>query len=441
MESSENGKGGIDMKKRLTNNLSLKIISVVIAVCIWLFASNANDPVDIKSYAVKVNVINDEYIYNSGQTYQIADEDRTVMVYITGKSSVISNRTDITVEADMTQIVDKSTNPAYVPVQFKTVSGISAEDVNIIPKTIPVYIEDVKTKDFMVTVNTTGKQGSGYEIGECTPALEKISIRGPKSTINKIKSVVASVNVTGMMTDEIKKADLKIYDQNGTELTSDQLEYLTLFNIGEDRTIDVSVKLWRIVDNIKVKARYSGTPAYGYQVDKVTTTPETISVAGSEEALRRLKDNNNTIEIPSNLIDVSGLSQDVDASIKLNSLLKEEDGYKIPEELTQSVMVKVSILPYGSKEFEVKTSDIEVNDLGENLRLGFNQDTVTVRVKATQTELSSLTADQIKVSIDLKDKLAGEYTLPVTVTLPDGYEQVETTVTTVQLTKVENAIG
>ena len=293
----------------------------------------------------------------------------------------------------------------------------------------------------MVTVNTTGKQGSGYEIGECTPALEKISIRGPKSTINKIKSVVASVNVTGMMTDEIKKADLKIYDQNGTELTSDQLEYLTLFNIGEDRTIDVSVKLWRIVDNIKVKARYSGTPAYGYQVDKVTTTPETISVAGSEEALRRLKDNNNTIEIPSNLIDVSGLSQDVDASIKLNSLLKEEDGYKIPEELTQSVMVKVSILPYGSKEFEVKTSDIEVNDLGENLRLGFNQDTVTVRVKATQTELSSLTADQIKVSIDLKDKLAGEYTLPVTVTLPDGYEQVETTVTTVQLTKVENAIG
>ena len=138
---------------------------------------------------------------------------------------------------------------------------------------------------------------------------------------------------------------------------------------------------------------------------------------------------------------MSGLSQDVDASIKLNSLLKEEDGYKIPEELTQSVMVKVSILPYGSKEFEVKTSDIEVNDLGENLRLGFNQDTVTVRVKATQTELSSLTADQIKVSIDLKDKLAGEYTLPVTVTLPDGYEQVETTVTTVQLTKVENAIG
>ena len=54
--------------------------------------------------------------------------------------------------------------------------------------------------------------------------------------------------------------------------------------------VDVSVKLWRIVDNIKVTAGYSGTPAYGYQVDKITTTPETISVAGSEEALRKLKE-------------------------------------------------------------------------------------------------------------------------------------------------------
>ena len=49
--------------------------------------------------------------------------------------------------------------------------------------------------------------------------------------------------------------------------------------------------------------------------------------------------------------------------------------------------------------------------------------------------------EQIKMSIDLKDKLEGEYTLPVTVTLPEGYEQVETTVTTVQLTRVESTLN
>ena len=426
------------MKKKLTSNLTLKIVSVLIAVFIWLFASNASDPVNIKSYAVKVSVVNDDYIYNSGQTYQIEDEDRTVMVYITGKNSVISNRTDLTVEADMTQIVDKSVNPAYVPVQFKAVSGISMENVNIVPKTIPVYIEDVERKEFMITVTTTGKPGSGYEVGECIPSLEKISIEGPKSTINKIKSVVASINVAGLMTDEKKQAKLTLIDQDGEPLSADAKEYLKFYNVGDEREIDVSVKLWKVVNNIKVVADYSGSPAYGYQVDKITTTPEKISVAGSEEALKKLQENDNTIEIPANLIKVDGANQDLEASIKLNSLLKEEDGYKIPEALTQSVMVKVSILPYGSKEFEVKTSDIIINGLGDDLRLSFSQDTVTVRVKANERELETLTSDQIKISIDLKDKLAGEYTLPVAVTLPDGYEQVENTVTTVQLTKVEN---
>lgn len=429
------------MKKRLTSNLTLKIVSVLVAIFIWLFASNASDPVNIKSYAVKVSVVNDDYIYNSGQTYQIKDEDRTVMVYITGKNSVISNRTDITVEADMTQIVDKSVNPAYVPVQFKSVSGISMENVNIVPKTIPVYIEDVERKDFIITVQTKGKAGSGYEVGECTPSLEKITIEGPKSTVDKIKSVVASINVAGMMADEKRSATLDLIGQDDEKLTSDAMEYLKFYNVGDERMIDVSVKLWRVVNNIEVVADYSGTPAYGYQVDKITTTPEKISVAGSEEALKKLQENDNTVDIPANLINVDGANQDLEASIKLNSLLKEEDGYKIPESLTQSVMVKVSILPYGSKEFGVKTSDITVNGLGDDLRLSFSQDTVTVRVKANETELEALTADQIKISIDLKDKLAGEYTLPVTVTLPDGYEQVENTVTTVQLTKVENTSG
>lgn len=422
------------------NNITLKIVSILIAVLIWLFASNASDPVDIKGYSVKVNVVNDDYIYRSGQTYQIADADRTVMVYITGKKSVITNRNDIVVEADMTQIVDKNTSPAYVPVQFKTVSGISAEDVNIIPKTIPVQIENVKRKDFVITVNTDGKPGTGYEVGECIPSLEKISIEGPESTINKIKSVMVKIGVSGMNADDKRRGKLQVLDQNGVNLTDDALEYLTFYNISQDRMVDVSVKLWRIVDNIKVTADYSGTPAYGYQVDKITTTPETISVAGSEEALRKLKENNNTIEIPASQMNVEGLKQDLENNIKLSSLLKEEDGYKIPEDSTQSVMVKVSILPYGSKEFAVSTDDIKVIGLADNLRLSFSQDTVTVRVKANASELDALTESQIQASVDLTDRLEGEHTLPVNIVLPDGYELVESTVATVQLSKVENTI-
>ncbi|NCB91892.1 MAG: hypothetical protein EOM40_04870 [Clostridia bacterium] len=438
MENSEYGKGGADMKKRLTNNLTLKIISVLIAIVIWLFASGASDPIVIEDYAVRVTVQNDDYIYNADKTYQINDEDRTVMVYITGKRSVVSNRSDIVVEADMTQIVDMDTSPAYVPLQFKEVNGISTANVNIIPKTIPVSIEEVARKDFVITVNTSGTPATGYEIGESTASLERVTIQGPKTTINKIKSVVATIDVSGISRDTEKKARLTVLDQNGETLTEDAMEYLTFYNVGEERSVDVAVKLWRVQDEIRVEANYSGTPAYGYQVDKVTTTPEYISVAGSEEALKKLEEQNNTIEIPAELINVDGTSQDLEANIKLNTVLKEEDGYKIPADLTQSVLVKISILPYGSKEFAVSTSDITVNGLKDGLRLNFEQDTITVRVKATDAELMGLKTEDIKASIDLAGKEENEYTLPITINLPSGYEQVEDAVTTVQLTKIDN---
>lgn len=340
----------------------------------------------------------------------------------------------------MTQIVEmnKNSNRVYVPVQFKPVAGISMKDVQVYPKTVPVYIEEVESKDFVITVNTTGKPGTGYEIGECTPSLEKVRIQGPKSKIAIIKSVLATVNVTGVSSDTKKTAQLSIVDQNGKPFTEDEMEYLNIFEVGPERTVDVTIDLWKIVDDVNVKANYSGTPAYGYQVDKVITIPETISVAGSDEALKKLEENNNTIEIPASLINVEGTTQDQEANIKLNSLLKEEDGFRIPADLTQSVLVKVSILPYGSKEFEVKTADIILNGLAKDMRLIFNQEALVIRVKATDADLETLRPEDIKASVDLTDKVAGEYTLPVSVVLPEGYEQVEHTVTTVQLMKNED---
>ena len=74
---------------------------------------------------------------------------------------MVEGRTDIAVEADLTQIVNMDTKPAYVPVTLKSVSGISEEDVTIIPKTIPVTIEDTATKEFLISgmaYRNTGKR-------------------------------------------------------------------------------------------------------------------------------------------------------------------------------------------------------------------------------------------------------------------------------------------
>ncbi|MCC2728581.1 YbbR-like domain-containing protein, partial [Blautia sp. MSK22_86] len=68
----------------------------------------------------------------------------------------------------------------------------------------------------------------------------------------------------------------------------------------------MDIELWRRVSGIKLSALYSGTPADGYQIKNIYTTPEEITVAGSEEALAKLADEGNTIEIPEDYTSVAG---------------------------------------------------------------------------------------------------------------------------------------
>ena len=57
------------MKERLTNNLGLKILSVVIAVFMWLIMVNVSNPLVSDSQEVTVDMINAEVLEKSNLTY------------------------------------------------------------------------------------------------------------------------------------------------------------------------------------------------------------------------------------------------------------------------------------------------------------------------------------------------------------------------------------
>ena len=63
-----------NLLSKLTKNLALKIISVVIAIVIWYVVVDFNDPIETESYSVRIEVTNESYISNGKQIYRIADE-------------------------------------------------------------------------------------------------------------------------------------------------------------------------------------------------------------------------------------------------------------------------------------------------------------------------------------------------------------------------------
>lgn len=421
------------IKKKLTNNLLLKILSLAIALAIWLLVANINDPVVVTSYDVPVTIQNSAYLESGGKTYQVLEQQQMVTVILRGNSSVVENRTgDIQAVADLTQIVDMDTTPVMVPVTA-TCDRVAAEDISVVPAAIGIEIEDMVSKDFTITVTAGDTTPSAdYEVGTMEANPEKVTITGPESLIDKIDRVMAEVNTTPMNEDTTITSRLIIYDKNQDALDETEMNYLK-FDIGQP-VVDIHVDLWRVRGDIQLAVNYSGSPAPGYQVGDVTITPSTISVAGTDEALAQLAVEGNTIEIPADAVVLEGQDSDVETRLTLSEYMPDD---LVVANNVETAIVNVSIIPEGSQEFRVATRDITIENLDDKLRLVFDTDSVTVRVRETGGQINDLTADEISLSADMKDRGAGDYEIQLEADLPDGYELLVPVKTLVHVSELE----
>lgn len=413
------------MKKSLMNKFTLKILSLAIAVLIWLIVRNVQDPVIVQTfYDIPVTLVNESYLSNNMKIPLLIDGDDTVKVRIKAEESVIKElkKEDIVAQADMTQIYMDAT-PKMVPVEV-TCKGIADDNITVTPRNIQVDIENQTSVEKTIAVNTGDTTpDKDYEVGSLQANPEKVTISGPESIINIIDKVVAKIDVTGMKESNVElDSELKIYDKNQDELSEKQLSYLNLAGV-QDNKIKIQAQFWKVQKNVKIGSEYSGSPQYGYEVDSVSVVPETLSLAGTDEALQKLAVEGNTLTIPASYIDVSGKDSDFDVKVDISELLPEN--MKLARDINSTVIATVKILPYNSRDYEVSPTQIKVENKPENMNYKFEPDKIVARIKAKEEDLDNLKTDDIQMKIDLKDAKAGENTLPVTVTLPEGYELVE----------------
>ena len=416
-------------KKKITDNLSLKIMSVAVAVVVWLIVVKIDNPVGTNYYTItNVELINKEYVESSdtiGKMCMPEENQDTVRVAITAdkKTRDKIRVSDISAVADLQQAVSLDTNPVMVPITVTcSVSGIGPGDIKVTPQNLSVNLDEKETQEFVVNV-TRGdtKPGKDYEVGSLTANPEKVRITGPKSLVNKIDKVNAAIELNGKTQDFTQEVTLSIIDKNQEALSDSEMNSLRIENNAQ---VIVTAKLWKIRQGVKISAGYVGTPAEGYQAGMIKTVPDTISVAGSTEGLETLAANDNVITIPSESIDISGESSDVEKKISLKDLLP--DNVKLTSDSSEDVWVTVSILPEGSREFSFPTKEIEVKNKPDDLQVTFETAQIAIRIKSDSKDLDDLDVTKdIKASIDLEDKEEGNYEVPVTVSLPDGYEIVE----------------
>ncbi len=427
------------MKKKLTANIPLKLFSVFLGFLVWLIVANIDNPVISRSFVVSsIELVNEAYINDTGLVCLRDGTQNTVRVTVTGQSSSVKKLTvdDVHVTADLQQAVSLATDPVMIPLTA-SVTGFGASSISVYPQNLSVTLEDKVTSEFMISVVNSGdsKPGRGYEIGAQTASPEKVRITGPKSLIQKIDKVTASVNVNGITSDTTEDASLTVIDKNADILTETALS-----NLRFDTTrVKVTTKLWKVRTDVGLDVSFTGVPAEGYVAENVTTVPATVSVAGTTDALEALREDNNILYISDQPVDISGADSDVEGKVTLSVSLPE--GLKLTSGSSDEVLVTVSILPDGGKAYTIPTSHIEVLNLPKGMQVAFEIDKLEMRVQ-TDLEENDMDVDKVKASIDISEAEKGTSVVPVSITLPEGYQlinEVTTEITVSEVSKTEES--
>ena len=96
------------MKEKLTRNIGLKILSIVLAAILWLVITNIDDPIKTKNfYNVPVEILNEDAIASLNQVYDIK-EGETIDFTVAARRSIIENLalSDFRVTADFSKLSD-----------------------------------------------------------------------------------------------------------------------------------------------------------------------------------------------------------------------------------------------------------------------------------------------------------------------------------------------
>ena len=374
--------------KALTNNLPLKIISVFIAIVIWYLVIYNNDPIITQSYQVHIKVENESYIANGKQLYMIDEENKTVTVYIKANRSQLNRLSadDISVKADLTQIVDLERTPVMVPLSVSC-EGIDQTQISLSKNAIPITIENVESKEIAISVSTEETSvNKDYEIGKMTVTPSTITVYGPESVINSIESAVAKIDVTGLTQNKQLKGKLAFIDKNQDEI-SDTIIHDDITIEGGEPDITVDVVLWKKQSDISLEVEYSGSPANGYQIGTISTTPDNITLAGTEEALKKLAQDGNKIVIPSDVVDVTDLAADKQIEVNLADYLPPDT--RLSSAMNDTATIYITVLPVGSIEFPLDVDAIKVKNLASSLTVSYDKKEVILRINGDSDTLQS----------------------------------------------------
>lgn len=425
-------------KQRLTHNIGLKILSLVVAIFLWLIVVNLTDPVVTKTYRnVPVKLLNEGVITENGKTVEVIDDSAVIStVTIKASRTTIQEFGDtidyIYATADLKELSQDGTS---VPITVTTTKySDKIESIRTSSDTVYVSIENRKTIQLPIQATTSGDIESGYIIGSVTPNQNQVRVSGPESVIDTITSAGVDVQVTGFTSDISTQAEVLLYNDDGDEVDQSDLE----LNVDSVR-VDVELLLTK---KVPVYYSVSGVAAEGYEATgEVTLSPETVIIAGSTATI----DDVDSVSIPSSELNITGQSGNMYAVVNIKDYLPE-DTRLADSSSNGNINVTIYIEKTIDKDYQETIKNISIENIPDGFEAEFadENDDISFTLTGLKQNLEKLKVSDLNLRVDFDDYSLlndvtdfseGAYKCYLVMDLPEGVECGDTIPITVNLIK------
>lgn len=371
------------MIKNLKNNTKIKLISLLSALVLWLYVMTVEDPVELRTFNnIPITITNMSML-----------EDRGLAIY--PKEELLA---DISIKANLSSLRTINRDNIYIygrlddPKEGKNAIYLQAnlpERVNkydIKPSVITVDLEKVVDEKRSIEVSTKGK--SNINIDNIEINKKTANVTGPRSIVNKVTSIKATVDVDNKEKDFSTKVKLVPVDKSGNEVEDVKLE---------DDFVVATVKFLQ-QKVVPVKLKLEGSSEGDNNIKDYKISPNEITIEGKKESLDKI---NSISTKPVKIEDLKDANS-VDVGLDI------PNGIRVNDNISS---VKIDIDKSITSEFIIPKSNIDILDKESDIDTKVDLSKVPDDIKVTivhSDEISNLSKDDIQLYIDMTDRSKGE---------------------------------
>ena len=385
-------------------------LSLLIAIVFWLYVDDVQgSKISETYYRIPIEFIGAEDTLPNRGLMLTEGEDITIDLKLSGPRILISglDKSDIRIQVDLTNISAVGTYTLNYEILFPDSvdrSRISREYAS--RSMVTVKIEELYTKTVPVEVSVSGEVADGYIYMAERLVLDpaNLVVSGREKDVEKVAAARIKLDLTGATSSISRKFDYELLDAEGNVIEAEGIRL-------SDNQIQVDAPVY-LVKTLNLTVKFKESPGSNLEDVDWKLEQNTVEVAGEAASLENKED------ILLGEIDLSSLLSDTEMvlDISLPAGTVNLSGY------TTTTLTITFSDNLATKALSV--SNISAVGLSEGQSFDRLTSSVEVMLRGPADEVEQVTAEDVRVVVDLEEYTSnGTYSVPAMVFV-DGYDNV-----------------